>query len=262
MGSVIQKAPTYGKVHCSCNRECGWRENESVLHRQGTSKKTVKCGFYSLEQVWDLLSRKLKNNGKEHSSSKECRWRENKQKEILKKTRIFENISDHKNIISTYGAYYNHASAKMPHYEGLWVSTELYTGTSLKELINSQKQKSLPENTIAYICKEVLQGLSHLDKNKVIHHDLRPGNIMVASSGDVKIKVMANIGNNTLTIPPRLMYGHWGYQRWKWQKDIIVRVTNSISLFLNAPRKTQLGGPLQNSYYHSPSLAISEMKGV
>ncbi|XP_041440699.1 nik-related protein kinase [Xenopus laevis] len=145
-----------------------------------------------------------------------------KQKEILKKMRIFENIPDHKNIVGFYGAFYNHASKKMPHYEGLWVSTELYTGSSLKELINGQKQKSLPENTIAYICKEVLQGLSHLDKNKVIHHDLRPGNIMVASSGDIKIidftsatkgprshatsgaipymapEVMANIGSNTV----------------------------------------------------------------
>ncbi|XP_041440697.1 traf2 and NCK-interacting protein kinase-like [Xenopus laevis] len=145
-----------------------------------------------------------------------------KQKEILKKMKIFENIPDHKNIVGFYGAFYNHASKKMPHYEGLWVSTELYTGSSLKELINGQKQKSLPENTIAYICKEVLQGLSHLDKNKVIHHDLRPGNIMVASSGDIKIidftsatkgprshatsgaipymapEVMANIGSNTV----------------------------------------------------------------
>ncbi|OCT93255.1 hypothetical protein XELAEV_18016320mg [Xenopus laevis] len=145
-----------------------------------------------------------------------------KQKEILKKTRIFESIPGHKNIVGFYGAFYHHASKKMPHYEGLWVSTELYTGISLKELINSQKQKSLAENIIAYICKEVLQGLRHLDKNKVIHHDLRPGNIMVASSGDIKIidftsatkglrshatsgaipymapEVMANIGSNTI----------------------------------------------------------------
>ncbi|XP_041440684.1 serine/threonine-protein kinase pakB [Xenopus laevis] len=145
-----------------------------------------------------------------------------KQEEILKQIGNLERTSRHGKIDCFYEAYYHPASKKMPHYEGLWVSTELYTGTSLKELINSQKQKSLPENTKAYICKEVLQGLSHLDKNKVIHHDLRPGNIMVASSGDVKIidftsatmglrsratsgaipymapEVMANIGNNTV----------------------------------------------------------------
>ncbi|OCT93307.1 hypothetical protein XELAEV_18016373mg [Xenopus laevis] len=47
MGSVIQKDPNYGKEHSSSSRECGWRENESVL--QGTSDE-CKCGFYSLEQ--------------------------------------------------------------------------------------------------------------------------------------------------------------------------------------------------------------------
>ncbi|XP_018115379.1 traf2 and NCK-interacting protein kinase [Xenopus laevis] len=145
-----------------------------------------------------------------------------KQKEILKKIDFIERTSGHGKIVGFHGAYYLPASKKMPHYEGLWVSTELYTGSSLKELINGQKKKSLPENTIAYICKEVLQGLSHLHKNKVIRHDLRPGNIMVASSGDIKIidftsatmglrshatsgaipymapEVMANIGNNTV----------------------------------------------------------------
>ncbi|OCT92700.1 hypothetical protein XELAEV_18015762mg, partial [Xenopus laevis] len=142
-----------------------------------------------------------------------------KQEEILKQIGNLERTSRHGKIDCFYEAYYHPASKKMPHYEGLWVSTELYTGASLKELIDSKKQKSLPESSETYICEE---GLSHLDKNKVIHHDLRPGNIMVASSGDVKIidftsatmglrsratsgaipymapEVMANIGNNTV----------------------------------------------------------------
>ncbi|OCT93285.1 hypothetical protein XELAEV_18016351mg, partial [Xenopus laevis] len=111
-----------------------------------------------------------------------------KQKEILKKIDVLERTSDHGKIVGFHGAYYHPASKKMPHFEGLWVSTELYTGASLKDLTNIQKQKSLPESSENDICKEVLQGPSHLDENKVIDHHLSPDNIMVDSSRDINIR--------------------------------------------------------------------------
>ncbi|OCT93260.1 hypothetical protein XELAEV_18016326mg, partial [Xenopus laevis] len=109
---------------------------------------------------------------------------ENK-KGIQREVDILEAVKGHKNVIGFYGAFYHPASVKMPEREGLWISMERWSGVSVQELINTRR--SLSEDWIAYICREVLQGLCHLHKQEVIHHDLRPQNIIVTSSADVKI---------------------------------------------------------------------------
>ncbi|OCT92925.1 hypothetical protein XELAEV_18015992mg [Xenopus laevis] len=109
---------------------------------------------------------------------------ENK-KRILQEVDILEAVKGHKNVIGFYGAFYHPASVKMPEREGLWISMERWSGVSVQDLINTRR--SLSEDWIAYICREVLQGLCHLHKQNVIHHDLRPQNIIVTSSADVKI---------------------------------------------------------------------------
>ncbi|OCT70070.1 hypothetical protein XELAEV_18036991mg [Xenopus laevis] len=109
---------------------------------------------------------------------------ENK-KAIQREVDILEAVKGHKNVIGFYGAFYHPASVKMPEREGLWISMERWSGVSVQDLINTRR--SLSEDWIAYICREVLQGLCHLHKQEVIHHDLRPQNIIVTSSADVKI---------------------------------------------------------------------------
>ncbi|XP_041424986.1 traf2 and NCK-interacting protein kinase [Xenopus laevis] len=133
---------------------------------------------------------------------------EEKQKEVLNELQVLETISGHGNIIGYYGAYFQPASVKMPEYEGLWISMERYSGTSVKQLFNSNISHSLKEGWIAYTCKEVLKGLCHLDKHKVIHHDIRPNNIMITSDAEVKISDVsyATIGENSHSTAGALPY--------------------------------------------------------
>lgn len=48
-------------------------------------------------------------------------------------------------------------------------------------------EKPLTEPQIAYICYHMCQGLCFLHKNKVIHRDLKAGNVLLTMAGGVKI---------------------------------------------------------------------------
>ena len=48
-------------------------------------------------------------------------------------------------------------------------------------------EKPLKESQIKYICREMCKGLKFLHENKVIHRDLKAGNVLLTLDGDVKI---------------------------------------------------------------------------
>ena len=48
-------------------------------------------------------------------------------------------------------------------------------------------EKPLTEKQIKYIAHEMLEGLDFLHKNKVIHRDLKAGNVLLTAEGDVKL---------------------------------------------------------------------------
>lgn len=48
-------------------------------------------------------------------------------------------------------------------------------------------EKPLTEPQIAYVCKHMCAGLSYLHKNKVIHRDLKAGNVLLTMAGGVKL---------------------------------------------------------------------------
>ncbi|XP_041437234.1 mitogen-activated protein kinase kinase kinase kinase 4-like [Xenopus laevis] len=131
-----------------------------------------------------------------------------KRKDILQEVEVLELIRGHENVIGYYGAYYQRASVKKPHYEGLWISMERWNGVAVEDLIYTSEQYSLHESWIAYICKEVLKGLCHLENKKVIHHDLRPQNIILTTSADVKISDFssATIGEMSHSTSGRIPY--------------------------------------------------------
>eukprot|EP01035_Chromulina_nebulosa_P007498 gene7498-10125_t len=43
------------------------------------------------------------------------------------------------------------------------------------------------EDWLAYILREVIQGIVYLHSYKYIHRDIKPGNILVNSNGDIKL---------------------------------------------------------------------------
>lgn len=48
-------------------------------------------------------------------------------------------------------------------------------------------EKSLTENQIRYVCNKMCRGLEFLHSNKVIHRDLKAGNVLLTGEGDVKL---------------------------------------------------------------------------
>ncbi|XP_041421599.1 traf2 and NCK-interacting protein kinase-like [Xenopus laevis] len=99
---------------------------------------------------------------------------------ILSELYVQRSVSCHRSFPDYYGAYYERSE------DSLWIAMEFLSGGSVADLIET-KNYSLGEHWIAYICKEVLLGLTYLQEMNVIHHDLKGLNIMLTSSAQVKI---------------------------------------------------------------------------
>lgn len=48
-------------------------------------------------------------------------------------------------------------------------------------------EKPLTEPQIRYVCHGICKGLAYLHKNKVIHRDLKAGNVLLTMDADVKL---------------------------------------------------------------------------
>ncbi|XP_055629310.1 STE20-like serine/threonine-protein kinase isoform X3 [Toxorhynchites rutilus septentrionalis] len=101
-----------------------------------------------------------------------------------------ENLSDHMveidilseikhgNIVELYEAYSID--------DKLWMLIEYCDGGALDSIM-VELEKPLTEPQIAYVCKHMCAGLNHLHKNKVIHRDLKAGNVLLTMDGGVKL---------------------------------------------------------------------------
>ena len=69
----------------------------------------------------------------------------------------------------------------------LWLVMEYCGAGSVTDLVKSIKAQSLKEDWIAYICREVLRGLSHLHACKVIHRDIKGQNVLLTDNAEVKL---------------------------------------------------------------------------
>ncbi len=47
--------------------------------------------------------------------------------------------------------------------------------------------KNIPEVILGFITFKILKGLAYLHGNKIIHRDIKPGNVLLNDKGDVKI---------------------------------------------------------------------------
>ncbi|XP_053671494.1 STE20-like serine/threonine-protein kinase [Anopheles nili] len=101
-----------------------------------------------------------------------------------------ENLSDHmveidilseikhSNIVGLYEAFSID--------DKLWMLIEYCDGGALDSIM-VELEKPLTEAQIAYVCKHMCAGLNHLHKNKVIHRDLKAGNVLLTMDGGVKL---------------------------------------------------------------------------
>uniref|UniRef100_A0A665VVL7 non-specific serine/threonine protein kinase n=1 Tax=Echeneis naucrates TaxID=173247 RepID=A0A665VVL7_ECHNA len=100
---------------------------------------------------------------------------------------------DHQNIVKLLDAFYYESK--------LWVrmlSIYLYRLGALAEL-----ERPLTEPQIRVVCKQTLQALVYLHENKIIHRDLKAGNILFTLDGDVKLADFGVSAKNTKTLQRR-----------------------------------------------------------
>eukprot|EP01130_Rhizamoeba_saxonica_P008880 TRINITY_DN3597_c0_g1_i1.p1 TRINITY_DN3597_c0_g1~~TRINITY_DN3597_c0_g1_i1.p1 ORF type:complete len:587 (-),score=137.33 TRINITY_DN3597_c0_g1_i1:875-2635(-) len=73
----------------------------------------------------------------------------------------------------------------------LWVVMELCSRGSIEDIVikraNEDRRPCLPESTIASIAKQVANGLSFLHEKRIIHRDIKCGNILLTSDGVAKL---------------------------------------------------------------------------
>ena len=83
--------------------------------------------------------------------------------------------------------------------ESFWIVMEFCDFGSLKDLITILERENdlLPEAQIAMIMSSVIKGLICLHNNRIIHRDIKPGNILLTSQGFCKLAdfgVSADLG--------------------------------------------------------------------
>ena len=93
----------------------------------------------------------------------------------IREIKILKNIK-HENIIEIKKVFIEKESK-------ICMSMKFYD-TDLSKLIDSKKIK-LEKKEIKYIIKEIIKGLNYLHINKILHRDIKPGNILINKQGEV-----------------------------------------------------------------------------
>ncbi|XP_048191880.1 nik-related protein kinase isoform X2 [Perognathus longimembris pacificus] len=113
-------------------------------------------------------------------------WRYSDEEEDLRtELNLLRKYSFHKNIVSFYGAFFK--LSPPGHRHQLWMVMELCAAGSVTDVVRMTKNQSLKEDWIAYICREVLQGLAHLHAHRVIHRDIKGQNVLLTHNAEVKL---------------------------------------------------------------------------
>ncbi|XP_028929188.1 serine/threonine-protein kinase 10-like isoform X2 [Ornithorhynchus anatinus] len=107
------------------------------------------------------------------------------------------------------------ASCEHPHivqllealyWEGeLWILIEFCPGGAV-DAIMLELEKGLTEPQIRVVCKQLLRALAYLHSSKVIHRDLKAGNVLLSAAGDVKLADFGVSARNTRTLQRRASF--------------------------------------------------------
>ncbi|CAB1336994.1 unnamed protein product [Coregonus sp. 'balchen'] len=107
------------------------------------------------------------------------------EEEIKLEINMLKTYSHHRNIATYYGAFVKKSPAGQD--DQLWLVMEYCGAGSVTDLVKKTKGNCLKEDWIAYICREVLRGLSHLHSYHVIHRDIKGQNVLLTENAEVKL---------------------------------------------------------------------------
>jgi len=110
---------------------------------------------------------------------------EDEEEEIKLEINVLKKYSHHRNIATYYGAFIKKSPPGKD--DQLWLVMEYCGAGSVTDIVKTTKGQTLKEEWIAYICREVLRGLTHLHACKVIHRDIKGQNVLLTDNADVKL---------------------------------------------------------------------------
>ena len=88
--------------------------------------------------------------------------------------------SSHPNIVDYFDSYLITSTE-------LWVVMEYMDGGCLTDILELHDQIKMKEDEIAYVCRETLRALKFIHSLHRIHRDIKSDNILLASTGAIKI---------------------------------------------------------------------------
>ncbi|KAJ4944933.1 hypothetical protein JOQ06_013472 [Pogonophryne albipinna] len=114
---------------------------------------------------------------------------------------------DHENIVQLLDAFYFESKLWMkgsiPHYPTTWEILIEFCGGGAVDAVMLELERPLTEPQIRVVCKQTLEALVYLHDNKIIHRDLKAGNILLTLDGDVKLADFGVSAKNTKTFQRR-----------------------------------------------------------
>ncbi|XP_014290734.1 serine/threonine-protein kinase 10 isoform X1 [Halyomorpha halys] len=97
----------------------------------------------------------------------------------------------HENIVQLYEAFFTNSK--------LWMLIEYCDGGAVDSIM-VELEKPLTELQIQFVCQHMCRGLQFLHKNKVIHRDLKAGNVLLTMAGGVKLADFGVSAKNKTTL--------------------------------------------------------------
>ncbi|KAM4676123.1 LOW QUALITY PROTEIN: serine/threonine-protein kinase 10 [Discoglossus pictus] len=101
---------------------------------------------------------------------------------------------NHPNIVKLLGAFYFENK--------LWIMIEFCQGGAV-DAVMLELERGLTEPQIQAICKQMLEAMKYLHSIKIIHRDLKAGNVLLTQDGDIKLADFGVSAKNVKTLQRR-----------------------------------------------------------
>lgn len=84
----------------------------------------------------------------------------------------------HANIVSSYEAFFRDSK--------LYIVLEYMNAGTMTDVVR-RHPLTFTEEKVAFVARELLNGIHHLHRSNIVHRDLKPANVLANSRGEVKI---------------------------------------------------------------------------
>ena len=164
-----------GSLHpLPTNSEYRKREQESIVFIKSNPSKDYIILDELGEGGFGKVYKCVKISNQEVYAMKHIDITSNKQKIYIGNEITLMKSIDHKNIVKLYETYM---------YKGrIFLFMEFLDGGCLTPVVEDFKL-DIPENVIAYIITEVLQGIVSLHKRGIVHRDIKSDNVLIERDG-------------------------------------------------------------------------------